>query len=63
MIPRHMTLKQKFLFKLNFICILAALGLPCCARVFFSCGEWELLFGVVCGLLIAVASLLEEHGL
>ena len=36
---------------------LAALGLRCCARAFSSCGELGLLFVVVCGLLIAVASL------
>ena len=33
------------------------------ARVFSSCGEQGLLFLVVCGLLIAVASLVVEHGL
>ena len=41
---------------------LAALGLCCGARA-FSCGERELLFVVVRGLLIAVASLVVEHGL
>ena len=35
---------------------LAALGLRCCARAFSSCGERGLLFVVVRGLLIAVAS-------
>ena len=35
---------------------LAALGLRCCAQAFSSCGEWGLLFIVVHGLLIAVAS-------
>ena len=34
-----------------------------CARAFSSCGEWGLLFIVVRGLLIAVASLVAEHGL
>ena len=43
--------------------ILAALGLRCCVRAFSSCGEQELLFLVVHGLLIAVASLVAEHGL
>ena len=33
------------------------------ARAFSSCGEWGLLFAVVRGLLIAVASLVVEHGL
>ena len=42
---------------------LAALCLRCCAWAFSSCGEWGLLFGVVHGLLIAVASLVVEHGL
>ena len=41
----------------------AALGLRCCAWAFSSCGEWGLLFIVVCGLLIAVASLVAEHRL
>ena len=42
---------------------LAALGLRCCTRAFSSCGEWGLLFVAVRGLLIAVASLVVEHGL
>ena len=42
---------------------MAALGLRCCAWDFSSCGERGLLFVAVCGLLIAVASLVEEHGL
>ena len=42
---------------------LAALGLHCCAWAFSSCGERGLLFIVVRGLLIAVASLVVEHGL
>ena len=42
---------------------LAALGLHCCAQAFSSCGERGLLFVAVCGLLIAVASLVVEHGL
>ena len=42
---------------------LAALGLHCCPRAFSSCGERGLLFVVVHGLLIAVASLVTEHGL
>ena len=33
------------------------------ARAFSSCGEQGLLFVVVCGLLIAVASLVVEHEL
>ena len=41
----------------------AVLVLSCYARAFSSCGEWELLFVAVHGLLIAVASLVVEHGL
>ena len=56
----------KFFFKLiYFICslFLAALGLHCCARASSSCGERGLLFIAVRGLLMAVASLVAEHGL
>ena len=42
---------------------LAALGLCCCTRAFSSCGKRALLFIVVCGLLIVVASLVVEYGL
>ena len=42
---------------------LAALGLRCCAQVFSSCGERGLLFVALRRLLIAVASLVAEHGL
>ena len=42
---------------------LAALGLRCCVRASSSCGERGLLFVAVCGLLIAVASLVAEQGL
>ena len=42
---------------------LATLCLPCWARAFSSCGEQRLLFVAVHGLLIAVASLVAEHGL
>ena len=50
----------------NFIYLfvyLAALGLHCCVRALSICSEWGLLFIAVCGLLIAVASLVVEHGL
>ena len=43
--------------------LLAALGLRCCSQAFSSCGERGLLFVAVRGLLIAVASLVAEHGL
>ena len=46
-----------------FFFFLAALGLCCCTRAFSSCGEWGLLFVAVHGRLIAVASLVVEHGL
>ena len=46
-----------------FFKFLAALGLLCCMQAFSSCGEQGLLFVAVCGLLIAVASLVAEHGL
>ena len=46
-----------------YLLFLAALGLHCCARAFSSCSEQGLLFVAVHGLLIAVASLVVEHGL
>ena len=52
-----------FLFYLFIYLFLAALGLHCCARASSSCGEWGLLFVAIHGLLIAVASLVVEHGL
>ena len=54
-----------YLFKFIYLIylFLAALGLRCCARAFSSWGQRGLLFIVVRGLLIAVASLDEEHGL
>ena len=55
---------HSFFFKNKFIYLcLAVLGLRCCVRAFSSCGERELLFIVVRGLLTAVASLVVEHGL
>ena len=53
-----------FLFSYKFIYLfLAALGLCCCVRAFSSCRELGLLFIAVHRLLIAVASLVAEHGL
>ena len=52
--------KNKFIFTYLF---LAALGLRCCTRAFSSSGERGLLFIAMRGLLIAVASLVAEHGL
>ena len=59
---------KKVIFFLSFLklinlFILAALGLHCCTWAFSSCGEWGLLFLAVRGLLIAVTSLVVEHGL
>ena len=42
---------------------MAELGLCCCVRAFSSCGEQGLLFVAVHRVLIAVASLVAEHGL
>ena len=47
----------------SFFIFLTALGLCCCERAFSSCGERGLLVIAVRGLLIAVASLVAEHGL
>ena len=52
--------KNVFIFIYLF---LAALGLRCCTWAFSSCSERGLLFVAVRGLLIAVASLVAEHGL
>ena len=55
----------KLLF-LNFIYLflfLAVLGLHCCTQAFSSCSEGGLLFIAVRRFLIAVASLVAEHGL
>ena len=47
----------------TFFFLVAVLCLRCCSWAFSSCGEWGLLFVAVRGLLIAVASLVAEHGL
>ena len=51
-------LKNKFIYL-----FLAALGLHCCTWALSSCAERGLLFVALRGLLIAVASLVAEHGL
>ena len=56
-------LKEIHFFDFFLNLFLAAVGLRYCAWAFSSCGEWGLLFVVVRGLLIAVASLVAEHGL
>ena len=50
-----------FIFKIYLF--FAALGLCCCMWAFSSCVQQGLLFVAVLGLLIAVASLVAEHGL
>ena len=59
--PVRLGIEVKTLFFTNFIyCLfLAVLGLCCCVQAFSSCGE----FVAACGLLLAVASLVAEHGL
>ena len=52
-----------FFINYLFCLFLAALGLCCCTRAFSSCGKRGLLFVAVHVLLIAVASLVAEHGL
>ena len=52
-----------FSFCFSFFFFLAALGLRCYVQSFSSCSERGLLFVAVSGLLIEVASLVEEHGL
>ena len=54
---------NKFIYFIYLFLFLAALGLRCCVRAFSSCGEQGLLLVAVRGLLIAVASLVAEHGL
>ena len=55
--PFASSLQSAFLKFIYLIYVfLAALGLRCCAQAFSSCGERGLLFVVVHGLLIAVAS-------
>ena len=49
--------------KFIYLLILAELGLCCYMQAFSSCSERGLLFAVVRRLLIAVASLVAEHGL
>ena len=48
---------------LKMVLFLTTLRLHCCTMSFYSCGEPGPLFLVVCGLLVAVASLVAEHRL
>ena len=52
-----------YIYLLFIYLFLAVLGFRFCARAFSSCGEQGLLFIVVRGLLIVVASLVAEHRL
>ena len=52
-----------FYFILFLKFIFGCVGVRCCSWAFSSCGEQGLLFVAVRGLLIAVASLVAEHGL
>ena len=55
-----------YIFIFIYLCIylfMAALGLRCWAWAFSSCGKQGLLFVAVLRLLIAIASLVAEHGL
>ena len=52
-----------FFINLFIYLFLAAFGLCCCTQVSSNCNEQGLLFVAVHGLLIAVASLVAEHGL
>ena len=62
--PEGFKLLSFFSFFINvFIYLLAATGFCCCAQAFSSCGERGLPFVVAHGLLVAVASLVVEHGL
>ena len=52
-----------FIYKLIYFILFIFGCIGCCAWAFSSCGERGLLFVAVHGLLIAVASLVAEHGL
>ena len=52
-----------YLFVCLFVLIFVCIGSSLLHAAFSSCGEWGLLFIVVHRLLIAMASLVVEHGL
>ena len=58
-----MCITISFFINLFYLFIFAALGLHCCVRAFSSRSERGLLLVAVHVLLIAVASLVAEHGL
>ena len=60
----YQNIKISFFLTFYFVYLfLTLLGLHCCVRAFPSCSEQGLLFVAVCGLPIAVASLVMEHGI
>ena len=62
--PLYRHLFSSFFKKINqLIYFWLCLGFRCCTWAFSSCGEQGLLFLEVRWLLIAVASLVAEHGL
>ena len=57
------TYNNSFFFLLIYLFMGCVLGLHCCVRAFSRCSGRGLLLSVVRGLLIAVASLVAQHGL
>ena len=55
--------KRPAIYQFFIYLFLAVLGLCCCTQAFSSGGKRGLLFVVVRGLLVVVASLVAEHGL
>ena len=63
-VPKYFIFIILKFYLVSFICLfLVALGLHCCVRAFSSCGQRGLLFIAVHRLLIAMSSLVVEHGL
>ena len=63
---RKHSLFSIFLYLINliyfiYLLFLAVVHLHCCVRAFSGCSEWQLLFIAVCGLLIAVISLVVHR--
>ena len=57
-----LTVKKNFIWSIYLFIFLAAVGLHCRTRACSSCSEQGLLFSAVPRFLIAVASLIREHG-
>ena len=60
---RNFGQERVLVFFFLYFLFLAVLGLHCCTQAFPSCCERGLLLVAVRGLLLAVASLVAEHGL